>query len=433
MFRRLPLFVGLAAVVTGCAGLSADASGEDVGGNLGSLFVWAAGEPTATIGAIDPDTARELVDRAAAVIEPDRDDRFEITIVATFDTAEQAAARADGVRDILEDAASWYADPGNAAARSALGDPEQSAPLTPPEEAAMKANLLAPGTRGIGWGGDPGAADDAVYTLGPILVVTGLKSESRGDSDETQLHPLARLLAAVGGEVLLEGDRYGEGSIVADASCRLEPSASPDALRDELGEVIETSGQFSARPPWIGPPITAEERLARATYRRWTEGMAAAFNDQDLRELAQRMATTTDPSERQAAMAEFQREIVDRGLSKIEGELDLETLVLLLDPPAIDMSTFDASAYEAWQRTIGERMGQLPMRETEYGAAPFPDDYARLATTGSVTLNGDRLELGWTMFGRFAAGMPYLAAYLAEQGCVDMKLGTVDFDTVRGD
>ena len=295
----------------------------------------------------------------------------------------------------------------------------------------MKANLLAPGSRGIGWGGDPGEADDAVYTLGPILVVTGLKSESMGDADAPRLHPLAHLLAAVGGDVLLEGDRFGEGSIVVDASCRLLPTASPEALRDGLGEVIETS-QYSTRPPWIGTPITDEERLARATYRRWAEGMAAAFNDQDLRELAQRLATTTDAAERQAAMAEFQRQLVDRGLSRIEGELDPETLALLLDPPTID-STSDIDAHRDWTLKVGERMGQLSMRETEYGAAPVPDDYARTATTGTVRLNGDRLELGWTMFGRFAAGLPYLAAYLAEQGCVDTKVGTVDFDAVRGD
>jgi hypothetical protein len=419
------------SLIAGCAGASdRGAATSDVRGNLGPDFIWAVGEPTAAI-AIDPDTARELVDRAAAVIEPDRDDRFGITIIATFDTPDQAAAHAEQVREILDESAAWYAAPANAAARAALDDPDESAPMTPSEEAAMKANLLAPGSRGIGWGGDPGEADDAVYTLGPILVVTGLKSESGSAVADPPLHPLAHLLAAAGADVLLEGDRSGEGSIVIDASCRLLPSASPEALRDELGEVIATS-QFSTRPPWIGPPITAEERLARATYRRWAEGIAAAFNDQDLRALAQRLATTTDAAQRQAAMAEFQRQLVDRGLSKVEGELDPETLALLLNPPTIDSSS-DIDAHRDWTLKVGERMGQLPMRDTEYGAAPFPDDYARTATTGSVRLNGDRLELGWTMFGTFAAGMPYLAAYLAEQRCVDTKVGTVDFDAVRGD
>ena len=426
------LLIAAASVATVACTLGggiAPARDPDVRGNLTGTFIWAVAEPTLAIGEIDPDGARDAVDRAAALSDDERDLVFGITVVAAFETAEQAEAHAADVREILEDAAAWYADPENAAARRTLEDPEQPAPLTPPEETAMNAHNLAAGTRGVGWGGAPGTADAAVYTLGPLVFVTGLKSETQAEIEVPATHPIAHLLEAEGGGVVLEGHNFGEGSITADISCRPPDTLAGQVLRDGIGDAVATGGQFSTRPPWMDPPPTDGEALARATYRRWTDGISAAMSEGWAIDLMTRYSLAKTEEERQAVTRELEQRLTERGLTKVEGELDAVTLSLITEMPDYD----DDEARAAWVRDVAERMGSVPLEDSEYGPRPAADDAAQLGSTGSVRMNGDRLEMGWMMFGRFAAAMPYLAAYLQEQGCADLKVGIVDFDQVRGD
>jgi hypothetical protein len=425
--RGLTLPVAVAAavltVVTGC-GLMGSSRVADTGvrGNTNAEFAWTEDEPTLVLGPVDADAARASVDGAAAVLEPDRDEDFYITIVATFDTAAEAAAQADEIRSILEESAAWYADPAHADDRAALDDPAAIALMIPPEADAMKRHLLAAGTRGIGWGGAPDTATDAVYTLGPILVVTGLKSEPVPSEVDPPLHPLAHLLAAQGAGVFFEGDRYGQGTVGTDASCHIADRASAEKIRDDLGDAIATS-QYNARPPWIGPPLTDAERLARATSRRWSAGIVAAFHDSEIRDLAEQIASSSNEVEREAAMTAFQRKIQERGMANVEGELDPETMALMVDAP---LGT-DVDAYRAWENRVGERMGRVELHATQFGDIPQPDDYARMPTYGAVRLNGDRLEMSQLMAGRFGAGFPYLAGYLADHGCDDLRARVFDF------
>ena len=424
------LLVAVVLATAACAGAGQlEPRDPDVRGNLAGTFMWAVAEPTTAIGEIDPDDVREAVDRAAVLYDDERAIDFGVTVVAAFETADQAAAHAADVEEILDDAAAWYADPANDDARAVLEDPDQPAGLTPPETAAMKLHNLAAGTRGVGWGGAPETAEAAVYTLGPIVMVTGLKSDTQADAEEPATHPLVHLLAAEGGKVLLEGHHFGEGSITADLSCRPPDSATGRALLDELGDAIATAGQFNTRPPWIGPPPTAAEALARATHRRWMNGMYAAFDESWAQDLLGRLSESSTPEEIQAVTRELEQRMAERGLQRIEGELDPATLALLANTPGID----DEAGHDAWVVDVGERMGSVPLHTTEYGPRPDRADYERLANIASVRINGDRLEFGWLMFGRFAAGVPYLAAYLQEQGCDDLRIGIVDFDEVRGD
>lgn len=409
-------------VIAGC-GLTGPTRIADTGvrGNTNAEFAWTDGEPTLAVGPVDADAARASVDRAAAVIEPDRDDDFYIAIVATFDTATEAGSQADEIRSILEESAAWYADRAHVEDRAALEDPAALAPMIPPEADAMKRHLLAPGTRGIGWGGAPGTALDAVYTLGPILVITGLKSEPTAAETDPPLHPLAHLLAAEGVDVVLEGDRYGHGSIAADVSCHITERATAETVRDDIGDAIATSG-FDVRPPWIGPPLTDAERLARATYRRWSNGMVAAFNDAEIRDLAEQIAASSNADDRAATMAAFQRKIQERGMANVEGELDPETMAIMADAP---LGT-GTDAYYAWARKVGERMGRVEVHATHYGDLAQPDDDARMPYFGAVRVNGDRLEIAQFSAGRFGAGFPYLTGYLADHGCDDLRARVFD-------
>jgi hypothetical protein len=401
----------------------------NVRGGFGGGFYWAIDERTADLDSIDPAYAADLVAGIRDSIDEERDELFPVSIVAVFPTAADAISHATLVREMLEASATWYDEPANRAARATRDEPGAVAPLTPPERAVLEERHLAPGDRGVAWGGASEAADAAVYPLGSVLVVTGLKAMSWDEIDD--LHPLAHLLAAAGADVVLEGDRDGEGSIIADVSCALDGTAAGEALLDELGDAILTGGQFHARPPWVGPPLTDAERLARATYRRYTQGMeAATFGDDGaLADFAARYLAAGSDEERIRISEEIGEHMKERGVALIDGEVDPGVLALILD---LGMAT-DQDRIREWTANVGSTMGQLPLTESEYGPLPAPDDYANVVHTGAVRVRDGRLEIGWLGFGRFAIAMPQLTGYLTANGCRDIRVGLVDFDAVRGD
>jgi hypothetical protein len=284
----------------------------------------------------------------------------------------------------------------------------------------MQKNLLAAGTRGIGWGGAPDDAGAAVWTLGPFLFVTGLKSDQWAKTDVPPIHPLAHLLAAQGADVRVEGGTMGEGAVV-DASCAIADPAVGRRLRDDIGDAMVAAAAYDARPPWIGPPITDKERLARATLARWSGAVASALSDADTVALAQRVAQAATPDERTAALKDFQQRILKEGSRRVEGEVDPEVLALLLAAPQGSDDTADAS----WRARLGAAMGALPTHDVDGVAVPAWDDAAKLAIFGADRLNGDRLEISQLSFNQFPAGFSSLAAYLADQGCRDLRIGLV--------
>ena len=432
--RAACVSVVLAVLLLACGcGLAGGLSGvpareEGVRGSLGGYFLWGVDAPTLAVAAIEPDDAAAVVDDALAAIEPARDSTFSVSILAAFETTAEAEEQAAEIRTILAESAAWYEDAANGAARRERDDPDTPAPFTPPEIAALEANLLAPGERGVGWGGEPDDAKAAVYTLGPVLFVTGLKYERDGN-DAPPLHPLAHLLAAAGGEVLLEGEEKGWGpsSVVVDVSCRPADEPTGAALLDALGDAIVTT-EFHARPPWLGPPLTAAEALARATYRRWLEGTMDALSDPRYLEFAERLQSA-DEAEIEATMREFAAWVAEESLAEMEGELDPEVLALLVS----GSGETDMDERARWAVEVGRRMGQLPLEATEWGERPTTDDYERTANVGALRLNDGRLEVGWLGFGRAAFGLPLLAGWLTDRGCDDLRVGFADFDDVRGD
>jgi len=415
------IVVALAAsLVAGCAAVGpANPADSDVHGMAYGDFTWAGNGPSVAIGAIDPGAVREDVERAAAAIDDDRDEDFSIDIVALFKRADEATAHAEELRTILHDAAAWYADPAHASDLAALDDPDQAPPMIPPEAEAMQANLLAAGTRGIGWGGSPDDADESVRTLGPFLFVTGLKTD-RWAADVPPIHPLAHLLAAEGADVRVEGGMMGVGAVV-DASCAIADPAAGQRLRDDIGDGLVAAAAYNARPPWIGPPITDKERLARTTLARWSGAVASAISDADTRALAQRVADAGTADERAAALKDFEQRVVAEGARRVEGDVDPEVLALLLAAP----TGSDAKADAAWRARLGAAMGALPTHEVRGVAVPAWDDQAKLAIFGADRLHGGRLEISQLSFNSFPAGFSSLAAYLAEQGCNDLRIGLV--------
>lgn len=382
----------LATTAAGCAAapVARDGPDPDVRGNMGGYFFWAVAEPSREIDPIGPDAAAELVERAAAALEP-RAEGSHVSLIASFPTIVAAADQASVIRE-----------------------------------------RLALDGMAFRWGGEAGAVDDSVFTLGTLVVVTGLEREDPPEVDEPDpmpAHPLVKLVQTRGGSALLEGADlgYGDSSIVVDLACTPGDPADGAVILDELGDAIATS-QFNTRPPWIEPPPTEGEALARATYRRWLVAAAEALADPKIGEFADRLMTA-DESDRDAVMAEMHAYLAERGLEKLEGEVDPVTIALLVGRSGES----DAETRAAWSAEVGARMGGLELEETEYGPAPRAEDHARLALTGSVRFAEARIEIGWLTFGRAAAGLPLLAGYLTEHGCDDIRVGIVDFEEVRGD
>ena len=410
----------LVASVAGCNGSTATSVDDEVHGMEYGPFQWAGGEPAVAIGPLEADALREDVQRAAAVIDDARDDDFPMELVALFPSGTEAEATAREVRTILRDAATWYADPAHAGDRATLDDPAQAPPLIPPEADAMRANLLAAGTRGIGWGGDPDEAEAAVRTLGPFLFVTGLKDDRWATTGAPPIHPLAHLLAAQGADVHEAGGEFGEG-VAIDASCHIGDHAEERRLRDDIGDGLVGAAAYDARPPWIDPPITDKERLARTTLARWNTGFAAAFTNADTQALAQRLLSASTAEQRAAALQDFERKLLSDSSRFVEGEVDPNVLALLL--AAADNR--DAATVKAWRAQMADAVGPLPARMVDGVRVLDEDDSDRLAIFGSDRLHGDRLEMSSFSFMRFSAGFPSLAAYLTEEGCDDFKVGLV--------
>lgn len=429
--RRCLTVALLATIVTGCARLPAlgprPTPSQDVRGGFGGFYWSVDPGPTDLLGDVDPAAARAQVRRSMAAIDRARDDTFGISILAGFGTAELARHEADIVRDLLDASAAWYADPANSDARRARDDQKSDPPLTPPEEAALRAAGIAPGTRGVGWGGDAGHAGDSVWTIGSIVFVTGLRSETNDGSAEPPLHPIAHLLAAADGEVVVEGDRAGEGSIVTDLSCAPADVGQVGLLLDEIGDTMIT-GRYMATPPWVARP-TAAQAAARAEIRRFQAVGMVAMSDPAVRDLINRMGSAT-ATERIAMIDQLQIEVRRATEAAAQGTIDPEILALVLAEP----SGTDAGVFGAWLRQIGGLIGQLPLDVSAAGRLyPAPDDYGPEPWGAAVRFLGDRLEIGEIGFVRTSTGLPLLLAYLDEHGCGNVRYRLVDFDTVRGD
>ena len=189
-----------------------------------------------------------------------------------------------------------------------------------------------PGTRGVGWGGAPGTADAAVYTRADPC---GHRPEVRRAGHRRGGDPPDRPPPRGGRRPRApRGHRFGEGSITADVSCRPPGSSSGVALRDEIGDAIADHGQFYTRPPWMDLPPTEAEALAGTTPmavddhpgQRDGRGLGGRHHG-SLRDGEVRRRDAASPD------ARAEQRLVERGIQKVEGELDAVTLALITQTP----------------------------------------------------------------------------------------------------
>jgi hypothetical protein len=420
---------GLAAVVAlaaaGCTrttfGPPIASPGELVRGSFGG-FWWATGDagPTSPIAVPDPATLRAAVERSQAAVRADLDDAFTLAIVGTFPTTQAATDAAADLRDVFRADEGWFADPAHADARSALLDLERDSPISDPAAAWLTVANLAPGARGLGWGGRAAGSDDpadAVWTVDRLVIVTGLEVEGTGSLASPPIHPIAHRWAAAGAEVRLEGDDGGSGGMTADVSCRPADDASARALRDEIGDALDV-GRWYPIPPWVGRP-TSDQAATRAEIGRYQALAMNAMNDPGTLDLIQRIATA-GPAERAALMEALNLKIGEAVRAAAQGRVSAEIVDLLAAPP--DGTKPDE--YDAWERRISERIGAVELRPDAF--YPTADASGPTAVVGAVRVRGGRLEIGGLALGRVSTGLPLLLAWLTEQGCGDARIGLTD-------
>lgn len=351
---------------------------EPPGGRAGSedVFVWSRQTgPSTPFGAVDADTLERLVDTDLTDATLARAD---MAVALTLGTPDQARAAARRVRADLPGTATRYDTP-----------------------------------------------RDAVAVLGSSLVVRGIRD---GDSVRT----VRGLLSGYPGEVLVEGDRYGEGAIVTDLSCRPEDRAKAHVVAGDLEDYAGTHDDLFLRPPWALPPITSAERLARSTYTRFYEALElAAAADPETQELwfhyrqALRAGDTDRLGRVQGRIAERRRELSP---VRLEGDYDPKTLGSLRAEP------LEPDARPRWAARVGRRMGQLPITERGGELVLEEEDHFSANPTMLTVRLEDRLDVSMFLpMGHFAPSLASLVLYLDRAGCTDVRYRILDWDTVRAD
>ncbi|MDQ2674916.1 MAG: hypothetical protein M3Y40_09700, partial [Chloroflexota bacterium] len=146
-----------------------------------------------------------------------------------------------------------------------------------------------------------GPPNHQAFVLDRLLFIIGLPTDEDGGPT-----PIADELRADAALVLVEGDRYGEGTIALDLTC----TAPDDAAAIEIATALGDYGAFPyyahLRPPWVGEPLTDDEALARSTYRRWASAMQTAFGtDPWIASWSQRYVAARTTEERGSLQAEL--------------------------------------------------------------------------------------------------------------------------------
>jgi hypothetical protein len=263
--------------------------------------------------------------------------------------------------------------------------------------------------------------EGTVIVHGPFVIVVGLD----GDEEATG-HPVADTLAELGAETFVEGDRYGEGAIVLDLSC----VAASEAGADAMAATLEDTGISlpAARPPWVDPPLTADERLARSTYRRWNEAfLARVQGDPLVASLGQRIAFAESDAERERLNAELVERLASLEPVALGGETHAGVMTLIENRPTGP----GADAYAIWQRELSALMGTVASSGPDGDPTWFEQRHTGFFS--SVEASGTRLQVGFAIFNRFALGALGTLAWLDAEGCTDVRVRLTDNDEVSGD
>jgi len=259
-----------------------------------------------------------------------------------------------------------------------------------------------------------------MFSVGRLILVSGIAT---GEPAPVELaEPF--LHASQG---LIEGDRGGEGSIVLDLRCTAPSDDAAADIAQAIGDYGAVPYYAYLRPPWHGAPLTADEELARVTYRRWTQAYADTLrSDPYFADWARRFSATDSTAEREALQDELNQHVLEQ-TPTLGDEVHPGVMAILAHRPLEG----DPDGYVEWGLALGRQMGLGPMEEGSVEPSWFDQRHA--GSIGSVRAVQRTVEIGWASFNTFALGGLGLLAYLHDHGCADGQITLSDFDDVRGD
>lgn len=252
---------------------------------------------------------------------------------------------------------------------------------------------------------------DAVVAVGSVVVVRGLGTRAG-------MRRVERTLEENGGRAQVQ-DWSRDRHISADMTCR---PATRDRVRDAARDLADASSLppgFHARAPWVGPPLTDAERLARSTYRRLATAQVEGLQqDETFIRLGLDYVRHLEEGDREAAardqdgMAARARELAGRPL---DGEVDLRVLALMAESFhwSTDPQDLDLAEVRDWQQRMGALMGQHPLT----GDARSNRD----GWVFAVRLR-DRLALAGFGSEAFLPAWASLLTYLDRHDCEDVRI-----------
>lgn len=307
------------------------------------------------------------------------------------------------------------------------------------DEAAWLARFGQTGDSGFDWLGSGAVTTPFVQVIDRWLIVSGLayrpeyeeRETAESDGGAGYQSPLIRSLRASAESILLEGDRYGEGFVAFDALC-VGDAATLVPLGQDLADHPVVP---NARPVWIPPGITDDDRRERRTLRLLRQISATAFAralEQDgeftrLTLAARAAADSGDAARTQHALAELQAHVLEAMPSALP---DLGPIAAALDPEVVAAEIMRMAAFAAGPVPSGEG-GSSPETADDALqpriAASTPDAWFQ---TG---VDGGGLAIGTGTWVGIAEGLVPFVDYLAAHGCEEIRVVFHNFDDVRGD
>lgn len=235
-------------------------------------------------------------------------------------------------------------------------------------------------------------------------------------------------------------------------SCRAPDAATARAIAGELESYLPLPATMYPVPPWSKEQsVTPEQQKARRTYLAVQKRRGDAYGSPRVQALQKRVgqsrrrgdrhATEKLQKEIQQAIQEEQQAILEKMRQDGAEPWDLAVLDLCKEQIAlpwagIAMDDEDAEvdaeaapaelrdglaaqreAAQQWNLKLGERLGQLPLRDGK----PREGSDRRSTRSGAVTHTGASLQLEWWRFVFTAEGAAALVEWLAQKGCREMQ------------
>ena len=235
----------------------------------------------------------------------------------------------------------------------------------------------------------------------------------------------------------LRADARSNEVVIINLVCTMPSTAAATNLQAELESYFRVPSAARIAPPWLeragmSPGQREAERKARHTWHALEEIKKTVDRDRKVRATQQKIfgALLGQDTNRLSTLREQNRqrrqELTRAAVSKLEqsGNRDLDQKLIELRTahetarvaPRYGGLVEDSQDNDAYYLKVGQRLGQLPLREGE--PALLDQD---LTSYGLVSRSDAQLTLRRLSFSALGQGLPALTTWLCAQGCTDIR------------